>query len=78
MNIIPRRIRRTISKWVYDRYYRSTVEFETCVYSGMLYTTDGTYIKMAEYAEEGVLFLAMPDGTFLKQKPPTVAMWVEV
>lgn len=78
MNIIPRRIRRKLSKWVYNRYYKTTVDFETCVYSGMLYTTDGTYIKMASYGEDETLWLAMPDGTFMKQKPPTTAIWVEV
>jgi len=58
-------LRKPIGKWVYNRYYRSTVEFETSVYSGMVYTTDGTYIRMA-LPDDDKMFLAMPDGIFLR------------
>lgn len=80
MNLIPKRIKRKIGKWVYNRYYKSSVEFETSVYSGMIYTTDGTYIEIlsADDWTEQKRFLAMPDGTFKEMKPPTIAVWVEV
>jgi hypothetical protein len=59
-------LRKRASKWVYNRYYRAGVEFETCIYSGQYLVYADEMIRLARPDDDLPFFLAMPDGTFIK------------